>query len=62
MAGSEADIEVDGGVNISTIDDAVAAGGNVLVAGSAIFDGVDPPSAARKLRDRLDMLVADSTI
>jgi ribulose-phosphate 3-epimerase len=58
--GSVADIEVDGGVNISTIDDAVAAGGNVLVAGSAIFDGVDPPSAARKLRDRLDMLAADS--
>jgi ribulose-phosphate 3-epimerase len=59
-AGSGADIEVDGGVNLSTVDEAVAAGGNVLVAGSAIFDGVDPPSAARKLRDRLDMLAADS--
>ncbi len=59
--GSEADIEVDGGVNASTIDDAVAAGGNVLVAGSAIFDGVDPPSAARKLRERLDVLARETT-
>jgi ribulose-phosphate 3-epimerase len=54
--GARADIEVDGGVNLATVDDAVAAGGNVLVAGSAIFDGVDPPSAARKLRERLDQL------
>jgi ribulose-phosphate 3-epimerase len=59
-AGSRADIEVDGGVNISTIEDAVAAGGNILVAGSAIFDGVDPPSAARKLRNRLDLLAPNS--
>jgi ribulose-phosphate 3-epimerase len=51
---AEIDIEVDGGVNLSTLDRAVAAGGQILVAGSAIFDGVDAPAAARKLRERLD--------
>lgn len=51
-----ADVEVDGGVSLNTVADAVVAGGNVLVAGSAIFDGVDPAAAARRLRGRLDDL------
>ena len=51
---AHADIEVDGGVNLDTIDEAVQAGGEILVAGSAIFDGVDAPAAARRLRERLD--------
>jgi ribulose-phosphate 3-epimerase len=51
--GVSADIEIDGGINLSTVDEAVAAGGRILVAGSAIFDGVDPPAAARRLRERL---------
>lgn len=55
-AGSRADIEIDGGVNLSTIDRCVGAGGQILVAGSAIFDGVDPVAAAQRLRDRLDAL------
>lgn len=55
-AGVSADIEVDGGVKLSTLDETVAAGGEILVAGSAIFDGVDPVSAARRLRKRLDEL------
>jgi ribulose-phosphate 3-epimerase len=59
-AGSAADIEVDGGVNLATVDRAVAAGGGILVAGSAIFDGVDPVAAARRLRERLDSLVSQS--
>jgi ribulose-phosphate 3-epimerase len=54
--GVPADIEVDGGINLETVDRAVAAGGRILVAGSAIFDGVDPPSAARRLRERLKEL------
>jgi ribulose-phosphate 3-epimerase len=54
--GHTADIEVDGGVNLETVDDAVAAGGEILVAGSAIFDGVDPAAAAQRLRERLDRL------
>jgi ribulose-phosphate 3-epimerase len=55
-SGASADIEVDGGINLSTVDDAVAAGAEILVAGSAIFDGVDPPAAAHRLRERLDAL------
>jgi ribulose-phosphate 3-epimerase len=54
--GARADIEVDGGVNLSTIETAVHSGGTILVAGSAIFDGVDAPAAARRLRERLDGL------
>lgn len=51
---ADIDIEVDGGVNLETVDLAIAAGGEILVAGSAIFDGVDAPAAARRLRERLD--------
>jgi ribulose-phosphate 3-epimerase len=49
-------LEVDGGVNPSTIPDVVAAGADIVVAGSAIFDGVDPPSAARRMRETLELL------
>lgn len=51
-----ADIEVDGGVNLTTLEKTVAAGANILVAGSAIFDGVDPVAAARRFRERLDQM------
>jgi ribulose-phosphate 3-epimerase len=51
---ADIDIEVDGGINLETVDGAVAAGGQIFVAGSAIFDGVDAPGAARRLRERLD--------
>jgi ribulose-phosphate 3-epimerase len=57
-AGAEANIEVDGGVNLSTVDRAVEAGGDIIVAGSAIFDGVDAPAAARRLRNHLNELGA----
>lgn len=36
--GSNAELQVDGGININTINDAVSAGASVLVAGSAIFN------------------------
>jgi len=54
--GHRAEIEVDGGVKLSTLEAAVRAGGEILVAGSAIFDGVDAPAAAARLRERLDGL------
>jgi ribulose-phosphate 3-epimerase len=54
--GIDVDIEVDGGVKLGTLEQAVAAGADILVAGSAIFDGRDAPAAARALRERLDML------
>lgn len=53
---ADIDIEVDGGVNLETLDRAVAAGGQILVAGSAIFDGVDAAAAAQRLRERLDTI------
>ena len=60
-SGARAEVEVDGGVNASTIDRVVDAGVDIVVAGSAIFDGVDAPSAAKKLRERLDERAAAST-
>jgi ribulose-phosphate 3-epimerase len=52
-------VEVDGGVKLSTLDEAVRAGSEIIVAGSAIFDGVDPAAAAKRLRERLDQLGAE---
>ena len=49
-AGLPVDIEIDGGIHLGTAHEAAAAGVDVLVAGSAIFDAPDPPAAARALR------------
>ncbi len=49
--GLETRIEVDGGVNASTIGDVVEAGANICVAGSAIFGKQDYPQAIAALRD-----------
>jgi ribulose-phosphate 3-epimerase len=54
----DAEIEVDGGVNLTTVDRAAAAGADILVAGSAVFDGEDPAAAAGRLREKLDRLGA----
>lgn len=54
--GADADLEVDGGVNLSTVDRPVGAGAEILVAGSAVFDGTDPVAAAKRMRERLDEL------
>jgi len=43
-------IEVDGGVGIGNAQEIVAAGANVLVAGSAVFGAADPAEAVRKLQ------------
>ena len=48
--GVAVDLEVDGGIDERTAPVAVAAGANVLVAGSAIFSRPDPLTAARSLR------------
>jgi ribulose-phosphate 3-epimerase len=45
------ELEVDGGVNTDTIADVVAAGANVLVAGSAVFKGDDYAKTIGALRD-----------
>ena len=60
-ASARADIEVDGGVKLSTVDDAVDAGADIVVAGSAVFDGADAAAAAKRMRDRLDELEQKAT-
>jgi ribulose-phosphate 3-epimerase len=49
-ADSEAVITVDGGVDPGRAEAVVAAGGDVLVAGAAIFAAPDPPAAIAALR------------
>lgn len=44
------ELEVDGGVNVDTIADVVAAGADVLVAGSAVFKGDDYAKTISDLR------------
>jgi len=48
--GSRAAIEVDGGIDTDTAPRVVAAGAEVLVAGSAVFRAADPAAAVRELR------------
>ena len=51
-ADSDADLEVDGGINAETAERVVAAGASVLVAGTAIFqvsEGIQ--SAIRSIRE-----------
>lgn len=50
-AGRELWIEVDGGITPETAGEAVAAGANVLVAGTAVFGARDPGLACRRLRE-----------
>lgn len=38
-SGNKADIEVDGGVNLENVETLLAAGANIIVAGSAVFNG-----------------------
>ncbi len=48
--GIEIDIQVDGGINENNAKDAVAAGANVLVAGSSVFKNPDRRAAIDALR------------
>ena len=48
--GNPASIAVDGGVDLTNAGELVAAGANILVAGSAIFGQDDPTKATRALR------------
>jgi ribulose-phosphate 3-epimerase len=47
--GLSAVIEVDGGVDATNIRAVAEAGAEVMVAGSAVYGGGDPESAARRL-------------
>jgi ribulose-phosphate 3-epimerase len=51
-AGNRAPIEVDGGVDLTTVSSVVDAGAEWLVAGQAIFGGGNAEHAARALKDK----------
>jgi ribulose-phosphate 3-epimerase len=51
-AGNPAPIEVDGGIDLGTVESVVNAGASWLVAGHAIFGGGSPEDAARALKDK----------
>jgi ribulose-phosphate 3-epimerase len=46
-----AKIEIDGGIDLNNIAEVVAAGAEILVAGSAIFGAADPQEATRLMRE-----------
>lgn len=48
---SNARIEIDGGIDLNNIAEVVAAGAEILVAGSAIFGAADPEEATRLMRE-----------
>lgn len=50
----ELNIEVDGGLGEGTIEQAVEAGANVIVAGSAVFGAKDPAEVISKLREAVE--------
>jgi ribulose-phosphate 3-epimerase len=44
-------IEIDGGIDLENIGSVVAAGAEIIVAGSAIFGAANPEAAVRELRE-----------
>jgi len=53
-------VEVDGGINDETIEQAAAAGADVFVAGSAVYGADDPARAIAALRERARLAAAGS--
>ena len=49
-------IQVDGGINLETLGRVVAAGAEVLVVGSAVFDSPDPGARVRELLEKSSVL------
>jgi ribulose-phosphate 3-epimerase len=49
-AGNRAPIEIDGGIDAGNVARVVAAGVNIVVAGSSIFGAADPAEMTRTLR------------
>lgn len=45
-------VEIDGGINAETIEQAAEAGVDCFVAGSAVYSAEDPAGAVRRLRDQ----------
>ncbi|MGE5243119.1 MAG: ribulose-phosphate 3-epimerase [Betaproteobacteria bacterium] len=57
-AGSQAAIEIDGGIDARTVRRVVAAGARILVAGSAVFHTPDPERAVRDLKAAAEAALA----
>lgn len=55
--GLDIDIEVDGGIKINNIDKVVEAGGNVIVAGSAIFKSNNIIESVNKFREKINSVM-----
>ena len=53
-------VQVDGGLSPSTIDQAAAAGANVIVAGSAVYGADDIGGAIKTLRASVDKAAASA--
>jgi ribulose-phosphate 3-epimerase len=53
-AGNPAPIEVDGGIDLTTVESVVQAGAQWLVAGHAVFGGGQAERAARALKDKAE--------
>jgi len=49
LKSSRARIEIDGGIGVNNVAEVVAAGAEILVAGSAVFGAEDPAEALKKL-------------
>jgi ribulose-phosphate 3-epimerase len=52
QSGKHIEIEVDGGVNAGNADQIIQAGADILVAGSAVFDTIDPKKAICAISER----------
>ena len=50
--GNQGHIQVDGGINRATIDEVLAAGANIIVAGSAVF-GSNIEQNVRELQEKI---------
>ena len=50
------DIQVDGGLNLATVEVAARAGANCIVAGSAVFKSDRPAEVISALRDGVETL------
>jgi ribulose-phosphate 3-epimerase len=50
-AGNPAPVEVDGGIEVGNVERVVAAGAEIIVAGSSIFGQADPAGAVAALRE-----------
>lgn len=52
ISAANLDVQVDGGISVATLERAVEAGANVLVAGSAVYGAQKPELAIEELRQR----------